>query len=285
MREASGKWAVPTHFIFVTSAFFHYLGPAFAVILFGYVPVLGVAWLRIATAAAAYAIWRKPWRAVLPRLRRNDFAALVALGAIFAAMNSCFYLAISKIPLSTVGAIEFLAPVGLAASGVRNRRNLLALCLAGSGAYLLSEIQLPQQPFALAFALANCALFACYIALGHRFAQVGSSSGIDRIGFSMLLAIVFITPFGISDASVSFFKPILLGAGVGLGVCSSVIPYALDQIAMSRLPRATFALLLSILPAMAAVIGAIVLRQVPTLEQVLGILLIVAGVGFHQPTR
>ena len=146
---------MPTHFIFVTSAFFHYLGPAFAVILFGYVPVLGVAWLRIATAAAAYATWRKPWRAVLPSLSRNDFAALVALGATFAAMNSCFYLAISKIPLATVGAIEFLAPVGLAASGVRNGRNLLALFLAGSGAYLLSEIQLPHQPLALAFALAQ----------------------------------------------------------------------------------------------------------------------------------
>lgn len=276
---------MPTHFIFVTSAFFHYLGPAFAVILFSYVPVLGVAWLRIATAAGAYAIWRKPWRTVLLSLTRKDFASLVALGAIFAGMNSCFYLAISKVPLATVGAIEFLAPVGLAASGVRNGRNLLAFFLAGSGAYLLSEIQLPQQPLALAFAFANCALFACYIALGHRFARIGSSSGIDRIGFSMFLAVVFITPFGLVDASVSFLKPIILGAGVGLGVCSSVIPYALDQIAMSRLPRATFALLLSILPAMAAVIGAIVLRQVPNLEQFLGILLIVAGVGFHQPTR
>jgi inner membrane transporter RhtA len=277
--------AVPTPLIFVTSATFHYLGPAFAVILFSYVAPLGMAWLRIASAAATYALWRKPWRTALRPLSMNRVAPLLALGGTFAAMNACFYLAIAKLPLATVGAIEFLAPVGLAAVGIRNHRNLLAVCLASSGAYLLSEIQLPQQPAALAFAFANCALFGCYITLGHRLAQHGSSTGIDSVGCSMLLGLIFITPVGIGDASVSFFRPILLLAGAGVGICSSVIPYVLDQIAMSRLPRATFALMLSILPAVATVIGAVVLLQLPTPVQLFAILLIVAGVAFHQPTR
>ena len=228
--------------------------------------------------------WRKPWRTTLKPLKANTFAPLLALGATFAAMNACFYLAISKIPLATVGAIEFLAPVGLAAVGIRSRRNLVAVCLASVGVYLLSEVQLPQQPIALAFAFANCALFGCYIALGHRIAQQGASTGIDRLGTSMLLALIFITPVGIGDASVSFLRPILLLAGLGVGICSSVIPYVLDQIAMSRLPRATFALMLSILPAVATIIGAVVLAQLPTLLQLLAILLIIVGVAFHQPT-
>lgn len=276
---------MPTKLIFVTSSFFHYLGPSFAVILFAFVPVLGVAWLRIATAALVYAAWRRPWRTISGSAPTRELKSLVALGAVFAAMNACFYLALAKIPLATVGAIEFLAPIGIAAAGVGGPRNLAALSAAAAGAYLLSEVQLSQQPLALAFTFANCALFGCYIILGHRAAQKGAAMGIDRVGSSMLFALAFISPFGFAGASVSFLKPVLLAAGMGVGVCSSVIPYVLDQIAMSRLPRATFALMLSILPAMATVIGAVVLRQVPTMVQVLGISLIIMGVATHQPAR
>jgi len=281
-RGVGSKTRVPTPIVFVSSSFFHYLGPSFAVILFAYVPVLGVAWLRIASAAGVYAVWRRPWRSI-KHWKSSDLGELVALGAIFAAMNSFFYLALAGIPLATVGAIEFLAPVAIAAFGVRTGRNLLALLAASAGAYLLSVVELGQQPEALAFAFANCALFGGYILLGHRAAQQGASSGINRVGTSMLFALVFITPVGLFPASISFFQPMLLAAGVGVGVCSSVVAYVLDQIAMSRLPRATFALMLSILPAMATVIGALVLRQFPTVQQLFGIAFIMAGVAAHQP--
>src|SRR5437763_2403425 len=104
-------WAdrVPPQGYFVVSAVFHYLGPAFAVLLFAHVAPLGVAWLRIASAAAIFALWRRPWRyvgALGPRERR----AVLGLGAALAAMNSLFYLAIDRLPLGTVGAIEFLGP-------------------------------------------------------------------------------------------------------------------------------------------------------------------------------
>src|SRR4051812_41949350 len=98
---------VPAQGYFVVSALFHYLGPAFAVVLFAQVDVLGVAWLRIATSALIYAVWRRPWR-----LFRSSSAAqvrlLVGLGVVLALMNASFYLAIQRLPLSTVGAIEFL---------------------------------------------------------------------------------------------------------------------------------------------------------------------------------
>jgi len=114
---------------FVGSAVFHYLGPAFAVLLFTRVEPMGVAWLRIASAALILGIWRRPWRA----LSQADPAArrLIALmGLVLAAMNASFYTAIDHLPLGTVAAIEFLPVIGLAALGMRTARNAAALGLA-----------------------------------------------------------------------------------------------------------------------------------------------------------
>src|SRR5215471_622519 len=114
---------VPAPCFFLVSAVFHYLGPSFAVLLFAHVDVLGVAWLRIASAALVFGIWRRPWRL----LRRPDERRLLlALGVVLAAMNSLFYLAIDRLPLATVGAIEFLGTIVLAAAGTRTPRNVTA---------------------------------------------------------------------------------------------------------------------------------------------------------------
>lgn len=98
----------------------------------------------------------------------------------------------------------------------------------------------------------------------------------------MLIASVAALPFGIRNALPAFTDPLLLAAAVGVGVSSSVIPYVCDQLAMVRLPRATFALLLSLLPATATAIGFLVLGQVPTVAELLGIALVIAGVALHQ---
>src|SRR5829696_7484586 len=108
----------PPHVYFLVSAVFHYLGPAFAVLLFARIDVLGVAWLRIAAAALVFAAWRRPWRAVA-RLDRGGRRLLLAWGIVLAAMNACFYLAIDRLPLGTVAAMEFLPVVALAALGAR----------------------------------------------------------------------------------------------------------------------------------------------------------------------
>src|SRR3954447_19701088 len=97
----------PPQAYFVVSAVFHYLGPSFAVLLFARVSVLGVAWLRIASAALVFALWRQPWRAV-GALDRATRRLLIGWGAVLAAMNCCFYEAIARLPLGTVAAIEFL---------------------------------------------------------------------------------------------------------------------------------------------------------------------------------
>jgi inner membrane transporter RhtA len=97
----------------------------------------------------------------------------------------------------------------------------------------------------------------------------------------MLIAAVAATPFGIGPASQSFTHPAWLAWGAGVGICSSVIPYVTDQLAMARLPRPTFALMLALLPAAATVIGLLVLGQVPTLRDIAGIGLVILGVAVH----
>ena len=200
-------------------------------------------------------------------------------------MNACFYLAISRIPLGTVGAIEFLGPITLAALGARTPRNIVALLLAAGGGWLLTDVRFSGQPLGFVFAFANCAFFMLYVVLGHRIAQDGGAAGIDRLGAAMLVALVTITPIGITGALPAMTQPLLLLAGIGVGICSSVIPYVSDQLAMARLPRATFALLLSLLPASAALIGILVLRQIPTLVEIAGILLVAGGVALHRESE
>ncbi|MHA6667793.1 EamA family transporter [Homoserinimonas sp. A447] len=275
---------VPASVFFVTSATFHYLGPAFAVLLFVSIDVMGVAWLRIASAALIFALWRRPWR-VWASSNWQQRRLLVALGVVLGAMNGVFYLAIERLPLGTVGAIEFLGPIFLAAVGIRSLRNVAALALAVAGVYLLADVRFEAEPLGLLFAFANCALFAVYVVLGHRLAENGGASGIDRLGAAMLIAMIVVAPFGIVDAFATVTAPFLLLAAVGVGVCSSVIPYVCDQLAMARIPRATFALMLSLLPATATVIGIIVLLQIPSWLELVGVVLVIAGIFAHQQKR
>ena len=274
-RDAASVQRVPPHAYFVGSAIFHYLGPAFAVLLFVRVDALGVAWLRIASAAVVFALWRRPWRA----LGALDRSTLLAWGAVLALMNCCFYLAIERLPLATVAAIEFLPVVGLAALGARTRRNAAALLLAVPGVYLLTGIRLEGEPLGVALAFANAGLFALYIVLAHRAAQ---GAGVDALGIAMIVAAVAVTPLAGPAALPAMVVPVAVLAGIGVGISSSVIPYVFDQLAMARLPRATYALLVSLLPATAAVIGVVVLGQVPSVAEAAGVTLVIAGVALHR---
>jgi len=266
---------MPPSAYFVGSAVFHYLGPSFAVLLFARVEPLGVAWLRIASAALIFAAWRRPGRFLRGRL-------LLAWGVVLAVMNCCFYLAIDRLPLGTVAAIEFLPVIVLAALGARTPRNVAALVLAVPGVYLLTDVQLAGEPVGVAFAFANAILFALYIVLAHRVSRQPGMSGIDGLAASMLIAAVVATPLAGWAAVPAFDDPVALAAAIGVGVTSSVIPYICDQLAMKRLARSTYALMVSLLPATATVIGVIVLAQIPSWVEVTGVALVVAGVAVHR---
>ncbi|MGC2005246.1 EamA family transporter [Trebonia sp.] len=276
--------SLPPVSFFAVSAIFHYLGPSLAVLLFARIAAPGVLWLRIAAAAVVFAIWRPPWR-LAGRLDRRQLVTLLALGGVLAGMNALFYLAVARLPLATVGAIEFLGTVVLAALGARTRRNAAALALCVGGVAVLTAIQAGASPLGLVFAFGNCAGFMLYVVLGHRVANTRVSDvfgGIDQLGAAMLIAAVAVTPAGLGAALPAFTHPAWLAWGIGVGVCSSVIPYVTDQLAMARLSRATFALMLALLPAVAVVIGAVVLHQIPSVRELAGIALVIAGIAIHQ---
>jgi len=273
--------AVPPQAYFVGSAVFHYLGPAFAVLLFARVAPLGVAWLRIISAAIVFALWRRPWRS-LRSANRGTVRLVAALAVVLAVMNSCFYEAIARLPLGTVSAIEFLPVIFLAAMGVRSLRNGVALGLAVAGVYSLVAVQVTGEPLGVALAFGNAALFALYIVLAHRIARASELPGIDGLAAAMLLATPVTTAIGGWAVVPHLLDPVAIGAGIGVGVTSSVIPYVCDQLAMSRLPRATYSLMVSLLPATATVIGIVVLAQIPSARQVLGVALVVAAVAIHR---
>jgi inner membrane transporter RhtA len=164
-------------------------------------------------------------------------------------------------------------------------RNALALSLAVAGVYVLTDVRLASEPVGIVFAFANAALFALYIVLAHRIARSHVLTGIDGLAAAMLVATVAVTPIGGWSAAVAIGDPVAIGAGIGVGVASSVIPYVCDQLAMARLSRATYSLMVSLLPATATVVGVVVLAQIPSWLEVAGVGLVVGAVALHREVR
>ena len=172
--------------------------------------------------------------------------------------------------------------IALAAVGARSPRNIAALGLAVPGVYLLTGVRLEGEPLGVALAFCNAGLFAGYIVLADRVAKRPEVTGIDGLAAAMLVAAVFITPIGGVQAVGALADPVAVAAGVGVGISSSVIPYVADQLALARHARATYALMVSLLPATATVIGIVVLTQVPSARDVAGVALVVLGVALHR---
>jgi len=271
----------------LVASVFHYAGPSFAVLLFVHVGPLGVAWLRLASAAVVLAVWRRPWRVLLDAAPA-DRRVMLAWGAVLAGMNTAFYLALDLAPLATVASIEFAGVLALAAYGARTPRNLTALALAAVGVATLTRVSLEGSAAGLFWAAVNCVGFVLYVSLGHRVAAAttgpgGRPDGIDRLTVAVVVGALVSLPFGIGPALPAFAHLEWLGWAVAVGVSSTVIPYVADQVAMARLPRATYALLLALLPVTATLCGVVVLGQVPTATELAGIALVGLGVALHRP--
>ena len=260
---------LPPEAFFVLGAVSQYVGAAVSVLLFASVPAAGVAWLRVVSAAGVLGAWRRP---------RGVWSPLVlAFGTALAGMNLAFYLAIDRLPLGTAVAIEFLGPVAVAALGSRRPRDLAALGTALAGVLLVADVRLEGEPLGVALALLAGALWALYIVLGARVAAAGL--GVDGLAAAMVLGAVAIAPLAAWQAADAFADPLLLGACLGVGLLSSVVPYGLDQLALRRIPRDRFALLLALLPATAVLVGAVVLGQTPKGTEAVGIALVVVAVS------
>ena len=267
-------WSVPAFFI--VGAISQYIGAAVGVFLFETTDPAAVAWLRAAAAALVLIAWRRPWR---PAWTRRGIAVAGGFGLVTVGMNVAFFEAIARIPLGTAVAIEFLGPVAVAAFGSRRPRDLPAVLLVAAGVALLAGVQAGADALGIVFALVAAALWAGYILLGKRVADTGA--GLDSLAVGMavaaaVLAVPLLSGQLFENAGV-FAEPRTWLLGLGVGVLSTAVPYALDQIVLTRVGRARFALLLALLPATATVVGALVLHQVPAVPEVAGIVLVMAA--------
>ena len=258
---------------FMAGAVSQYLGAAVGVFLFETTEPATVAWLRSAAAALVLLAWRRPWRRAWTW---RSAGAAAAFGLVTVGMNVAFYEAIARIPLGTAVAVEFVGPVAVATLGSRRARDVAAVALVVTGVVLLAGVQTDVDPVGLLFALLAAALWAGYILVGKSVADAGA--GLDSLAVGMAAAAVLSAPLLVgvqlgNDASV-FGDARTWVFGMGVGVLSSVIPYALDQPVLATIGRARFALLLALLPATATVVGAAVLAQYPAPAELAGIALV-----------
>lgn len=279
MNEATGRvertiGRTSPEALFVLSATAQYIGAVIAVSLFDDVPPASVAWLRVigATIALVAVAWTRVWQ----RWSRAELGAAALFGIATALMNTFFYLGIDRLPLGKGVAIEFIGPITVAALRTRNRRNAAALGLAVLGVAVLSGLEISGEPLGLLFIFLASAMWAAYIVIGSRVAQL--DRGVAGLGVGLAIGALVIAPIGAPGSGAAFGSPHLLALCLLVGVFSNAIGYGIDQHVMRRIPIRRFSVLLALLPVTATVIGFVALDQVPSALDLVGIALVLSGV-------
>lgn len=269
---------MPAPVLFLGSGVAQYLGAAVAVGLFAVAGAREVAWLRILAAALVLLAWQRPWRV---RWSRAALRGAAAFGLALTGMNVAFYLAIDHLPLGLAVALEFSGPVAVAAVTGRARERWGGL-LAAAGVVVLSgaALALPggEAVAGLAWIFAAAALWAGYIVLGRRVAQDAQGRGLPSLALGMAVGALVLAPFFAPSALPHLADGGLALAVLAVGVLSSVVPYAVEQVVLRRVTAATFAVLLALLPVTAVAVGAVSLQQVPSLRELLGVVLVCAAI-------
>jgi len=275
---------MPAPLLFVGSGLAQYVGAAIAVGLFAVAGAPKTGWLRILAAALVLLAWRRPWRLTWTRAALRG---AVLFGLVLTGMNIAFYLALAHLPLGLAVALEFTGPVAVAAftGGVRERWGGL---LAAVGVAILSGAVVTGTvgtPLGLAWIAVAATLWAGYVVLGRRVARDTSGHGIGSLAVGMGVGALAFAPFFAASALPALVDWRFALAILAVGVLSSVIPYAVEQVVLRRVTAATFAILLALLPATAVVVGAVGLRQLPTWPELAGIALVCAAITLTSRRR
>ena len=271
---SSDRLRVPPAVLVLTAVGSVQFGGALAATLIPAVGATGAVTLRLVLGALMLAL------VVRPRLRgyaAGDWRTVLAFGVVLGLMNLSFYLSLERLPIGVAVTVEFVGPLLYAATLSRRVIDLVAVSVAGVGVVLIAEIL--STPWAeldvigLGFAAAAGAFWAAYIALsartGARFASL------DGVSIAMVVAAAMIAPFGLGDALGA--TPAILAAGIGVALLSGVIPYSLELLALRRMGQRVFGVLLSTEPAAAALAGWVVLAQVLTPTQLVGMACVIAA--------
>jgi inner membrane transporter RhtA len=251
-------------------------GAALAKDLFPALGALGTAAVRITLSAVVLlALFRPP----IARLRGAQWRVVIPYGVVLGAMNTVFYLSLARIPLGLAVTLEFLGPLTVAVLGSRRISDFLWVLLAAVGIALLMPWDLAQvsalDPLGMVLALAAGACWAAYILLGGRMGRYFTDG--QGVATGMLIAMLAVLPLALVDGLLGRLRPPLLGAGLGVALLSSALPYTLEMMALRVLPSRTFGILMSLEPVVAALAGLLFLAERLTLQQWLAVVLVSAA--------
>jgi inner membrane transporter RhtA len=239
----------------VVSAISSQVAASIAVHVFDRIGAVGTAGARVGFSALFLVL-----ASGLPRGRTfADWRPIIPLGITLAVMNSTFYLALDRLPLGVAVTVEFLGPIVLSVVASRTRRHVAAALLAALGIGLLGEGFGGSSPVGLVLAGLAGAAWAIYIVLGRHVAT--RWDGVSGLNAAMLIGAAAIVPFAVLDAGRALASPTALAACAAIGLLGSTIPYALDQMALRRVSARAFSVLMSLHPAVGAIVGYLLLDQ------------------------
>ena len=263
--------------LFVLSAVAQYIGAAIAVLLFDEVEPQTVAWFRLIGATIALLVVSRGW---WTGWTRRQLVAAGVFGVATALMNTFFYLAIDRVDLGKAVTIEFIGPITVAAVATRSLRNAVALLFAIGGVVVLGQGEIDGNALGLLFILLASSMWAVYIVVGSKVAQL--DRGVAGLGIGLAIGSLVIAPVGAPGSGPVWASPSLLAACLLVGVFSNAIGYGIDQFVMRRIPIRRFSVLLALLPVTALAVGWVALDQQPSGMELLGVALVLVGVATQE---
>jgi inner membrane transporter RhtA len=258
----------------VASQFSNALGATWAKSLFPAVGPEGIIALRVGFSAILLALATRAWRV---RVGRDQIGNLVAYGVALGLMNSFAYQAFARIPVGIGMAIEVTGPLAVVIYNSKRRSDIawLACTVAGLALLLFKNAALPSvDPVGVALSFCSAACWASYIVYGKRVSALG---GGNIVAVGLVVASLFVVPFGIASAGSKLLQPEWLLLGAAIAVLSGAFPFFLQILALRRLPSRVYGLIASGVPAVGAIMGFFVLGEALDLRQCLGIVLVVAA--------
>lgn len=263
--------------LFILSAIAQYIGAVIAVMLFDEVAPQTVAWFRLIGATIALLAVSRGWR---HGWTRPQLVAAGLFGIATALMNTFFYLAIDRVDLGKAVTIEFIGPITVAAVSTRSVRNAVALAFAIAGVVVLGQGEVDGNALGLLFIFLASTMWAAYIVIGSRVAQL--DRGVAGLGIGLAIGALAVTPIGAPGSGPVWGSPQLLALCLLVGVFSNAIGYGIDQFVMRRIPIRRFSVLLALLPVTALAVGWIALDQQPSSIELLGVALVLVGVATQE---